>query len=85
MSANIFWTPIKERRHDISVGAPTSFIASIENAFGGLPLELNNTEVNIATLKGMISASGSSDAISSYEKLISALGKYDRIKIWAEW
>ena len=85
MSANIYWTPVKEKKNDISVGAPSSFIGTLSEAFGPLPLTLEDNETTIATLHGMLSAARDNEFGRTYGRIIDALAKYHKIKIWAEY
>ena len=85
MSANIYWTPVKEKKNDLSVCAPTQFINALVEAFGSLPRTLEDDELTVATLHGMLSATSTDELRKRYGQIIDALAKYHKIKIWAEY
>jgi len=85
VSANIYWTPLGDKRHDISPMAPSSFIEAMERAFGKLPIILELNEEVIATLRGMAAAEGSATARDEYRAVRRALEDHRKIRLWAEY
>ena len=84
MSANIYWQPIEKKRYDLSVGAPSSFMESLEGAFNQMPIILEDDEETFAVLRGMI-ASTRGEYRERYKQIREALHRYRKIRIWAEY
>ncbi len=76
MGANILYTATK-RGTDLTCSAPSSFIESMNKAFGHFPCDLD--ESDISTLKGMASCAG----IETYDEIIEALEKHKEIRVFA--
>lgn len=83
MTANIYWRPVAASRHDISPGAPSSFIGKLEALFGPLPLSL--TEESLPVLRAAKVVIDYQDQKDAFTELIDAIEKYERIEVWAEY
>lgn len=78
MSANIYWEPVKLESRSLSIDAPSSFIETMECAFGSGPWIID--ESNDEFLRGL-SIGGFSEAA----KIAGLVKKYKKIKIWAKY
>ncbi len=81
MSASIFWRPVNSG-HQLRIGAPSSFIDSLQRAFGSRP-PITLTETDIPTLTGMAAATEYEEFREAYEKLAHAIREEDEIQIFA--
>lgn len=61
------------------VGAPSSFIQTLERAFGHFPCELSET--SISTLKGMSAMTDN----QAYEEIIDLIEKFGSIELYASY
>jgi hypothetical protein len=77
MSANLYWQPVIIKKRYLSTMAPSSYIASLQKAFGQLPVQLGQSDIGI--LKGMAAVN------NDFEELIKILHDFDSITIWAEY
>lgn len=84
MSANIHWRPVSKRAGDVPTSLPSSFIQSMEKAFGSQPWRL--VESDIPVLKGM-AATTNVDAFESdpYSFMISKIEATGEIEVWPEY
>lgn len=83
MGANIYFHQMKPvDGQSISCHAPSSFIASMERAFGEFPCVLDSE--NVPVLKGMAAMSHDGGG-NPYQEIIDAIDKYGTIKVYAEW
>lgn len=83
MSANIMWRPI-EWGKDLGVGAPSSFLGSMEEALGTRqPWVLNQDHYNI--LKGLKAGLTSSDQKEAIEEILEAICRHDVIEVYAQY
>ena len=87
MSANIYYRQVKPiDGKDLAVFGPSSFIRSLEQAFGRFPCELGKKDIE--TLKGMaaVSMDGAEDKYGNpYTNLIEAIEKLGVIEVYAEY
>lgn len=81
MSASIYWRPVNSG-HRLSIGAPSSFIDSLERAFGSRP-PITLTEIDIPKLEGMAAATEYKEFREAYGRLAYALREEDEIEIFA--
>lgn len=72
MSASIYWRPLNEGKR-LSVGAPSSFLDSLERAFGTRPPIQLESELDAIILDGMAAATENSEFREAYEKLATAI------------
>ena len=79
MSANIMYRPTKGAKC-LGVGAPSSFLKSMEEVFGEKPFVLN--EDSIPQLKAMSSVCSDDNP---YKRLVELIEKHDAIEVWAEY
>lgn len=83
MSASICWRPVTSAKNGLSINSPSSFIRSLEKAFGVFPVKLDIKDV--AVLKGMASVDSFDSEESQYEKIIEIINKVGEIEIFAEY
>lgn len=81
MGASLYWEPVKRKRNYLSEGAPSSFMESMERAFGSRTPLLNQGSKPL--LKGMAAADPGRS--KTYTELLDALEEYDEIEISAEY
>ena len=78
MSANIYWQPAKGK--SVDVATPSSFMASMQRAFGDPPWNLTHTQWPM--LEGMSAVAGGPD--NPYDQLLAAIDRHDTIRVWSE-
>lgn len=88
MSATIYWRPLPLRDKHLKVGAPSSFIAAMERAFGPSPWGLG--EGSLATLRGMSAAFGDDDRENPFAQLVELIeddgdGSSRSIEVWTQY
>lgn len=71
--------PIKGKELDVR-GQEDLFVARMSAAFGGLPCQLDKT--NIERLEGMKAATLGEHASNPYDDLIRAIKRFGTIKVW---
>ena len=76
MSANIFYRPLK-KAYPLQIMSPSSFITSMEMAFGNFPVKLSKDN-DMKICQGMASVD------KSFECLIAALEKHEVIEVYSE-
>ncbi len=82
MSANIFFRQVKPaEKESLSCFAPSSFLATMMEAFGDMPLQLDQS--NLDVLYGMSLLCGDGGG-NPYQELIDAINKYHLIEVWPE-
>ena len=82
MSATIHWrSTAKSDPHLKEVGAPSSFIESIERAFGGFPVELDEKAVPV--LRGMTVMYH--EHPNGYDEIIELIEKHGSIELYASY
>lgn len=85
MSANIFYRPVEQKRYDLNVWAPSSFLASLSEAFSQFSEQkFVFNESSIPTLKGMAALCKDGGG-NPYEEMIQAITKYGEIEVWPEY
>lgn len=84
MSASIHWRHLNDGKR-LSIGAPSSFIDSLERAFGQRPPFRLSSEYQAAILDGMSAATESKEFREAYEQLATAIreDENDGIEIFA--
>jgi hypothetical protein len=83
MSASIFWRPVNSG-HQLRIGAPSSFIDSLQRAFGSrLPVTLTGSDRPV--LLGMAAATEYEEFREAYSELARALGEEDEIQVFASY
>lgn len=83
MSASIYWCQVRPVSGErLSAWAPSSFISSIEKAFGGFPCDFGNGDIE--KLKGMASMCNDGGG-NPYQEIINRIEKYGVIRVWAEY
>lgn len=87
MSANIKYEIVSNGR-DLDIGAPSSFIEAMSNAFGNFPVIL--TVIDLEKLLGMEAAYGAnSNPGKAIRKLIRTIndedGDHHDVKVWADY
>lgn len=81
MSASIMWRPLNQGKH-LSVGAPSSFIESLERAFGSFPLKPYGEDA-ARVLDGMAAATEYKEFREAYQQLAAAVREEGEIEIFA--
>ncbi len=76
MSGSFYWQPIKGKC--LHVGSPSKTLSAFEEAFGGLPLELEDTDIPV--LKGLAAAQ-----VEGANDLMDALYKHKSVRLWVEY
>lgn len=82
MSANIYWRPTKARR-DLPISAPSSFMETMREAFGGDTHWRLSTN-DLPTLRG-IGAAERGNTKDELKTLADIVEKTGEIEVWAEW
>lgn len=83
MSANIYWRPVNPTKgHELGQYAPSSFIASLNRAFGDLPL-LFTEEIEAVKLEGMAAATEDARFRKGYQTLADAIRECGSIEVYA--
>lgn len=84
MSANIRYRVVNPEPDGkcLPTWAPSSFINTLERAFGTFPVTLGPRDIR--TLVGMVAASGGREQ-ESYQALIDAIGDDNSVAVWAEY
>jgi len=84
MSANIYWKTVRpQQQRSLHASAPSSFIRSMEKAFGRFPCRVNKE--CIAKLEGMAAVYGEGPETNPYSELVNLLEQIDEIELWAEY
>ncbi len=80
MSANVYWR-LSERGYDLNVDSPSTFIRTLEETFGTLPVLLTGPDVKIL----MAMAQVWDRTPNPYEVLAEAIAKHGEIEVYAEY
>jgi hypothetical protein len=83
MSANLYWEPTQRKKHDINVGAPSSFMDTLGRVFGRRTPTLGMGD--IVKLETLRDATEIPEWASVYAELIDAIEKCGEIQISAEY
>ena len=52
MSANLYWEPVQRKKHDMNVGAPQSFMDTMQRVFGSRTPRLSEQDaIKLETLR----------------------------------
>ena len=82
MSATILYRQVSSTGRSLSCFAPSSFIGSIEQAFGSFPCTLGEEAVPILTGMAAVCNDGGGNP---YQELISAIEKLGTVEVWAKY
>lgn len=83
MSASICWRPTDNSRKHISVGAPSSFMQTMDRAGLRLPCTLGENE--LPTLRGMAATWSAPENANPYQQIIDLIEQHGEIDLFAEY
>lgn len=83
MSANLYWEPVKRKKHSLTTMAPSSFMEKLERAFNSRTPTLR--ERDIPVLRGMLAVESGERERNDFLALIEALDHHEEIEITAEY
>ena len=81
MSASIYFQPVKGKH--LSIGAPSSFLAMFERAFGERPWTL--MPYDMPKLEGMKAGTDQTEFQQALDVLLDAIAHHDEVRVWAEY
>lgn len=82
MSATIYWRPVsKKERYFKNVGAPSSFMSTLDRAFGRRAGKF--TCMDLERLRGIAATYEGEE--NPWEEMIEAIEEFSEIEIWPEY